>query len=99
MHVLAQRASHDAREDSIAIARHGPLDEQGNPLMKINVPILPEGRAVSGEVFADVPFAAVREDIVKAFKLEDAEGWSIAIVPSNLGVTPEAYTMSPGDTI
>jgi hypothetical protein len=67
--------------------------------MKVNVLILPEGRAVSGEVFADIPFAAIREDIVEAFGLGDAKGWSFAIVPSDLGQSPDAYTMSPGDTI
>ena len=67
--------------------------------MKVNVLILPEGRAVSGEVFADIPFAAIREDIAQAFELGDAEGWSFAIVPSDLGQSPDAYTLGPGDTI
>lgn len=67
--------------------------------MKVNVLILPEGRAVSGEIFADIPFSAIREDIVDAFDLGDAEGWSFAIVPSDLGRSPEAYTLSAGDSI
>ena len=67
--------------------------------MKINVLILPERRTGSGEAHPEIPLSGIRDDIAGAFALGDPENWTMALVPADLNVAPQNYTLSQGDTV
>ena len=68
-------------------------------MINVTVLILPERRVGSGDVYLDIPFSGIREDIAEAFNLGDPEDWTIALVPKNLAVAPEDYRLGAGDTV